>query len=196
MKIVHYLLRKCGKSKMPKVDRRIAKSQEAIKKALIELMSEKSFDDITIQDISDKANVSRGTIYLHYVDKFDLLGKLIEEHIHRMGEICESTSELDYKEANLPWFEYLQNYSLFFSTMLASKGAPSFRRQFHEFLVEEFKDEVDTSQGKNHELNEEVLLQFIVTSYVGIVEWWIRNGMPYPPQIMAEQVGILLERNL
>ena len=51
-------------------------------------------------------------------------------------------------------------------------------------------------KGKNHELNEDVLLQFIVTSYVGIVEWWITNGMPHPPQVMAEQVGILLERNL
>ncbi len=85
MKYVHYLLRKCGNSKMPKVERRIAKSQEAIKKALIELMSEKNFDDITIQDISDRANVSRGTIYLHYVDKFDLLDKLIGEHIHENG---------------------------------------------------------------------------------------------------------------
>jgi AcrR family transcriptional regulator len=181
---------------MPKVDRRIAKSQEAIKKALIELMSEKNFDDITIQDISDHANVSRGTIYLHYVDKFDLLDKLIEEHINEMGEICEATLAAEYKDANLPWFEYLESHFLFFSTMLKSKGALSFRSQFHEFLIDEFKDEVDTSQGKNHELDQAVLLQFIVTSYVGIVEWWITNGMPYPPQVMADQVGILLERNL
>src|SRR5437016_1453468 len=102
---------------MTKVDRRIAKSQEAIKKAVVELMSEKSFDDITIQGISDRANVSRGTIYLHYLDKFDLLDKLIEEHIDEMGEICESTSEKEYKDANLPWFEYLKSHYLFFSTM-------------------------------------------------------------------------------
>jgi AcrR family transcriptional regulator len=84
---------------MSKVDRRIAKSQEAIKKAVIELMSEKNFDDITIQDISDRANVSRGTIYLHYVDKYDLLDKLIGEHINEMRELCESTSEMDFKES-------------------------------------------------------------------------------------------------
>jgi AcrR family transcriptional regulator len=181
---------------MPKVDRRILKSQEAIKKAFIELMSERSFDDITIQDISDRANVSRGTIYLHYTDKFDLLDKLIEEHINVMREICRSASDMDYKDANLPWFEYLESHSLFFSTMLASKGAPSFRSQFHDLLIEEFKAEVDTTAGKNHGLNEDVILQFIVTSYVGVVEWWITNGMPYPPHVMAEQVGILLERNL
>ncbi|MBT2701466.1 TetR/AcrR family transcriptional regulator [Bacillus sp. ISL-40] len=181
---------------MSKVDRRIAKSQEAIKTAVIELMSEKNFDDITIQDISDRANVSRGTIYLHYMDKYDLLDKLISEHINEMRVICESASELDFIDANLPWFEYLERHYLFFSTMLASKGAPSFRNQFLEFLIEEFKDEVEVAKGKNQGLNEDVILQFIINSYVGIVEWWITNGMPYPPRVMAEQVGILLERNL
>ncbi|CAG7610319.1 hypothetical protein PAESOLCIP111_01222 [Paenibacillus solanacearum] len=159
-------------------------------------MSEKSFDDITIQDISDKANVSRGTIYLHFVDKYDLLDKLIEEHINAMREICESSSEMEYSEANLPWFEYLEKNYLFFSTMLASKGAPSFRSRFKEFLIEEFKDEVDITKGKNQGLNEDVIIQFIVTSYVGIVEWWFTNGMPLPPHVMSEQVGMLLERNL
>ncbi|CAM3810687.1 TetR/AcrR family transcriptional regulator [Alicyclobacillus pomorum] len=159
-------------------------------------MSEKNFDDITIQDISDRANVSRGTIYLHYVDKFDLLDKLIEEHMNKLREMCESAADLDYKDANLPWFEYLERNYLFFSTMLASKGAPYFRNRFVEFLIEEFKDEVDTTKGKNRGLSEDVVLQFIVASYVGVVEWWIKNGMPYPPHVMAEQVGILLERNL
>lgn len=72
-----------------KVDRRIIKSQEAIKKAFIELMTERNFDQITIQEISDRANVSRRTIYLHYMDKFDLLDKLIEEHIYELRELCE-----------------------------------------------------------------------------------------------------------
>ena len=178
------------------VDRRILRTQETLKKAVIELMSEKSFDDITIQDISDRANVSRGTIYLHYMDKYDLLDKLMETHISELREICESTSESEYKDANLPWFNYLERNYVFFSTMLTSKGAPSFRSRFVEFLIDEFKDEVHTTGGKNHGLNEDVLLQFIVSAYVGIVEWWITTGMPYPPHVMAVQVGLLLERNL
>lgn len=64
---------------MPKVDRRKTKSQEAIKKAVIELMSEKSFDNITIQEITDRANVNRATIFLHYFDKYELLGKLMKK---------------------------------------------------------------------------------------------------------------------
>lgn len=98
---------------MSKVDRRILKSQEALKKAVIELMSEKNFDDITIQDLSDKANVSRGTLYLHYQDKYDLLDKLIEEHIEVLRVLCESAADLDFIEATLKWTEYFDNHYSF-----------------------------------------------------------------------------------
>jgi len=181
---------------MPKIDRRILKSQEAMKTAVIELMTEKSFDEITLQDISDRANISRGTIYLHYADKFDLLNKLIAEHIQKLRNICRSVADLDFREAILPWFEYLEQNYLFFSTMLASKGATYFRTQFVEFLSEEFENEVKQSGVKNASISEDILLQFIVTSYVGITEWWIINNMPHSSEVMADQVGLLLDRNL
>lgn len=185
---------KVDTSRMPKIDRRILKSQDAIKKAVIELMSKKSFDDITIQDISDKANVHRATIYLHYQDKFDLLNKLIEEHIQALREISDWACEMDLGTATQAFFDYFERNYLFFSTMLASKGAPSFRSYFLEFIIEEFKDEVDPSEERNHELSGEVMLRFMGTAYVGIVEWWINKGMLCPPAELAKQVGVLLER--
>lgn len=181
---------------MSKVDRRILKSQEAIKKSIIDLMSEKNFDDITIQDISDRANVSRGTIYLHYLDKFDLLDKLIEEHINELRKMCESASEMNYIDSNLIWFEYFESNYLFFSTMLASKGAPYFRSRFLQLLIDELRNELNINEGKNYGFSEDVMLQFLGSAYVGIVEWWLKNGMPHTPHVMAEQVGILLERNI
>ena len=179
---------------MPKVDRRITKSQEAIKKALIELMSEKSFDNITIQDISDRANVNRGTIYLHYSDKFDLLDKIMEEHINNMSNFCESAAEMDFIESTVHCMEYFESNYLFFSTMLASEGAPYFRSRFLQFNIEEFKNDVDITKGKNSGQNEDVIVQFVANAYVGVVEWWLKNGMPYPPRVMAEKVGDLLDR--
>lgn len=181
---------------MTKVDRRIIKSQEAIKKAVIELMSEKSFDDITIQEIADRANVNRGTIYLHYMDKYDLLDKLIEEHMDNLRELCRSASEMTFEEGNYVWFEYFENNYLFFSTMLSSKGAPYFRSRFLELVIEEFKPEIDIANGKNQGLREEVILQFFGSAVVGIVEWWFKNGMPLPTRVIAEQTGRLLDRNL
>jgi Transcriptional regulator len=179
-----------------KVDRRILKSQVAIKKAVIDLMAEKKFDDITIQDISDKANVNRGTIYLHYQDKYDLLDKLIEEHIQELREMSDWACELDFIPATLIYFEYFQNNYSFFMAMLASKGAPYFRNRFLDYLIESFSDEVDITTGKNAGLNKEIILQYSCTAYVGIVEWWLKNGMPHSPQVMAEQVGTLLARDM
>ncbi|MGG3693901.1 TetR/AcrR family transcriptional regulator [Heyndrickxia ginsengihumi] len=183
---------------MSKVDRRVTKSQEAIKKAIIELMSEKSFDDITIQDLADRANVNRGTIYLHYLDKFDLLDRLIDEHINVLRVMCEEATEmeLDFVESNVGWFEYFESNYSFFSTMLASSQASYFRSRFLELLIEEIKNDIDTTKVINRELNEEVILQFVVTSFVGTVEWWITKEMPFPPRVIAEQLGMLLDRIL
>lgn len=182
---------------MSKVDRRILKSQKSIKKAVIELMSEKSFDDITIQDISDRADLSRKTFYLRYVDKYDLLDKLIEEHINELRKACEIEMELDldYIEGYQIWFEFFEKNHLFFSTMISSKGAPTFRNRFLEFIIEEVKGEVNTTEGKNREFNEDVFIQFFSSAFVGLIEWWFKNGMPVPPRTMAEQVGVLFERN-
>ncbi|SFM50439.1 transcriptional regulator, TetR family [Paenibacillus sp. 1_12] len=181
---------------MSKVDRRILKSREAIKKAFVELMVEKDFDHITIQDISDRADLSRKTFYLHYLDKFNLLDKLIEEHINELREICEPASDMNAVEGNISWFEYFEQNYVFFSAMLASKGAPFFRSRFLKFVVEDIKHSWDMIEGKKSGINEDIILQFFAPAYVGLVEWWFTNGMPYPPHAMNKQVGILLEKNL
>ncbi|MFP5109279.1 TetR/AcrR family transcriptional regulator [Neobacillus sp. C211] len=181
---------------MTKVDRRVLKSQEAIKKAFIELLNEKGFDKMTIQDISDLANVNRRTVYLHYLDKFDLLDKLIEEHINNLKEMFVSLSETDINTAGQIIFEYFQSNYLFFSTMMVGGGAPYFRSRYLEFSVELLKDEVDTSEGKNKGLNKDIILRFVAAAYVEIVEWWLKEGMPHPPRVMAEQLGELVERIL
>ncbi|MEK5056973.1 TetR/AcrR family transcriptional regulator [Paenibacillus shunpengii] len=179
-----------------KVDRRVLKSQEAIKKAILELMTEKNFDAITIRDIADRANVNRGTIYLHYLDKYDLLDKIIEEHINNLRELCHSASEMSFQEGNYVWFEYFADNHLFFSTMLNTKSAAYFRKQFLELVVQEYRVEVNVTEGINEDLNEEVILQFFAAAVVGAVEWWFRNGLTIPPRVMAKQTGILLDRNL
>ncbi|KKC46456.1 TetR family transcriptional regulator [Paenibacillus sp. D9] len=182
---------------MAKVDRRILKTQDSLKKAVIELMAVKNFDAITIQDIADRANVNRGTIYLHYQDKYDLLDKVIEAHIDELKEIDTWACKLDWADALVPYFEYFEKNYLLFSTMLAGKEAPSsFRTRLLDSFMEGFKGEIEHESGKNKDLNEDVMLQYAGTAYVGVIEWWIRNKMPYPPQVMAKQVGALLERSL
>src|SRR4051812_34005318 len=57
---------------MPKSDRRTQRTREMLQKALIELIGERSYDAITVQEIVDRANVARATFYVHYNSKDDL----------------------------------------------------------------------------------------------------------------------------
>jgi AcrR family transcriptional regulator len=54
-------------------DRRTLRSRQALMDALAKLLTKKDFDDISIQEISDKADLTRATFYLHYPDKAALL---------------------------------------------------------------------------------------------------------------------------
>jgi len=184
---------------MSNVDRRVRKSREAIKGAVIELMIEKNFDQITLQDISDRADVSRRTVYLHYVDKFDLLDQLLEEHIQALRELCDQVEDTEHEKIVLLWFEYLEKHYLFFSAMLRSKGSLFFHNRFLAFFLEELgKNEQDWPEKNNPKRTdgEIVDMQFLGAAIVGIVEWWFKNDKPLSPSFMAEQVGVLLKRNL
>ncbi|MDU9418319.1 TetR/AcrR family transcriptional regulator C-terminal domain-containing protein [Staphylococcus lloydii] len=67
-------------------DRRIKKSKHAIKQAFIQLLQEQELDKITIRDITTLADINRGTFYLHYVDKYDLLSSMEDDYLTNLTE--------------------------------------------------------------------------------------------------------------
>ncbi|MCM3782118.1 TetR/AcrR family transcriptional regulator [Neobacillus mesonae] len=181
---------------MTKVDRRILKSQEAIKNAFMELMSVKDFDKITVKDICYGANVGNRTFYLHYLDKFDLLDKLIEEHLAELKVICQQKKDKGLVEGAMIWFEYFERNKSFFSPLFSSNGTITFRNRFLQFVIEEIKEKIDLKNGKNKGISEEVFLQFLGMAIVGVMELYMLNATPESTNSIAEQVSILLERNL
>src|SRR5215208_4436337 len=68
-----------------KTDARVRRTREALGGALITLMQEKPFETITVQDVLDRAQVSRSTFYAHYSDKDDLLMSDAEEFFEAMS---------------------------------------------------------------------------------------------------------------
>ena len=68
------------------MDRRVRKSQQAILEAFVGLLAEKDFERITMNEIAERADVNRGTVYLHYVDKFDLLDHCIDAQLTHLME--------------------------------------------------------------------------------------------------------------
>ncbi len=67
-----------------KTDLRILRSKHSIREAFIQLLNEKGYEAITIQDIADKAMINRNTFYLHYQNKPDLLNTCIDELLKKV----------------------------------------------------------------------------------------------------------------
>lgn len=190
--------RRCGiLETVVKVDRRILRTREAINRAFLELFAEKELEQITINDIAERANVNRGTVYLHYTDKYDLLNRTIEEHLGRMFLSCntapsgDSTSGLIHELK--PIFLYFEENFLFFSAMLANQRATVFRERLLEFVSANVIHKLELEQSAPDGMDQTLIARFMASAFVGTVEWWIEHQMPHSPERMAQQVRSLFE---
>lgn len=177
------------------MDRRIAKTQKAILDTFVGLLAEKNFEQITINEIADRADVNRGTVYLHYTDKFDLLEKCIDIHVIRLFDACldSDPSNIPSKAALLRVFEYLEQHAAVYMTLMNNKGVTSFRSRLMAELLGRIDEQMD-GRVKNLEINREISVQFLASATVGVVEWWMTNSMPCPAVDVVEQLWCLLER--
>jgi AcrR family transcriptional regulator len=78
-------------SPQPKTDRRILRTRAALRKSLMELIREKGYEALTIEEITSRANLGRATFYLHYHDKDELLleefSLLAQERVAALSKI-------------------------------------------------------------------------------------------------------------
>ncbi|BBN99890.1 TetR/AcrR family transcriptional regulator [Sporolactobacillus terrae] len=182
-----------------KTDRRIRRTQAAITQAFLELLSKKTFERITINDIAKQADVNRGTIYLHYADKYDLLNACIDCHLNAMIHSCVFTHFTEHKanvdeatESLAALFHYFEEHALFFSSMLSCQKTSVFRERMVQIFASVIQKKPITPSN-NQTIDKQVLTQFTASAFVGTLEWWILNRMPHSPEYMAKQVWMLLK---
>lgn len=84
-------------------DRRVRKTKQAIKHALIQLLEVKDLEKITIQDITTLADINRGTFYLHYEDKYILLSDMEDEYARDLTDDMQLLKDM-IKELNVEDF--------------------------------------------------------------------------------------------
>lgn len=93
-----------------KIDLRVLKTSENIKNTFSKLLLEKSFKDITVQNICDKALIGRSTFYDHYYDKYDLLNKMVEEIIDEFTPYIKGRFNLDNSNSFIDVCSSMINY--------------------------------------------------------------------------------------
>jgi AcrR family transcriptional regulator len=175
------------------VDRRIQKTRQLIMNAFIDLLAEKGFEKITINDIAERANINRGTVYLHYVDKFDLLDKCIETYVELLLHHCANSADTNLNaSAFQSVFEYLEKNFTIYKLLLSNEGSGFFRSRLYAIIAQTVTEVIDI-KPENNAFSNGVTTHFLTSGFIGVLEWWINNSMPCNVQEITEQLMFLLE---
>lgn len=180
-------------------DLRAVKTRAAIQSHFLDLLLEKNFNEITVKNIARAANIGRGTFYLHYEDKFDLLGKLMDEgltatidnfHPHEYFQNGRVIPDRIVHFA-LEIFDHFSNNERFFRAMLFNEGISSFRYRMQQRFLQKFRHEVQdlpAAGGVSDPITMEILPIFISSGMIGLVGWWFKNNMRISKEDMARKI--------
>jgi AcrR family transcriptional regulator len=178
-----------------KTDRRIIRTKRMIRDALTELMEKKGFEGITVRDLTEKADINRGTFYLHYRDKYDLLEQSENEILQELQEVIKEADLQDAVNANvrgepLPFivelFEYIKENGRFMKLILGPQGDPAFQVKLKEFMKKNFLQKIGAiSKEEDMLVPMDYLLAYVTSAHLGVMQQWLADDMKQSPQEMA-----------
>lgn len=175
-----------------KVDRRIQRTRQLLRDAMIELVTERGYENITIQDITDHANVARTTFYLHFKDKDDLLIQTFKDTFEEMMSGIPTIKiktpdgkEMETFDPDYPGdYEHVVRYADFYRVMLGRKGSPAFVHDLRLFLIELLK-RVMPQMSYQPRLPIDMIYYSVVNAQIGLYIWWLDHLDEFTPQEMA-----------
>lgn len=178
-------------------DRRIRKTKKLLREALTELMNEKTLENITIKDLTERADLNRGTFYLHYRDIYDLLEQSEDEILQKINIIMIKFDPLALTEYNLknkPFPPLVELFECFADNMDFGKAlmGPKGDISFLEKLKVTFKNWCENwieIHGKNKDMVfNEYFIDYSIFGFIGIIKKWLKSDMKTPSKEMAVMV--------
>ncbi len=161
-----------------------------LKEALTRLLREKDFEAISVSDIAREAGVNRGTFYLHYVDKFDMMDQLIDEILQNILILLKDGNPKNKEEA-LPGivkiFEYLKEDFDFIHAMTLNRFNYT-TKLIHDFLYELTKQitPIQETIQSVYPLPADYATEVFIYSNSAIFIHWIQKGAVESPEEIAK----------
>jgi AcrR family transcriptional regulator len=170
-------------------DRRVQRTRKFLKEALLDLMIEKGYENITIQNIIDRANVGRSTFYSHFLDKQDLLTSSIEELSDFISIKQKENKIKPYREHfrfvfSLIMLEHADQHRQLYQALVQKKGGTQVMRQMEEMLSDVAREEI--MMIAHNQLPKcipiEIVIHFVTVSFLSVLSWWMSEQNPYTAQ--------------
>lgn len=171
------------------MDRRQQKTREAIFSALSLLLQTKRYEQITVQNILDTANIGRSTFYAHFETKDELLHSLcsqIFDHISSEELMGETTHDFSHEHTGLTQqlthlLYHLRDQQKIVGNVLSGESRNIFLSYFTAYLSHLFSQHIPPLP----QVPPEYILHHYVSSFAETVVWWFQNGIAYSPEDMV-----------
>ena len=135
-------------------DIRVRRTYNQLTEALIKLLAQKSFDDLTVLEICNRANVHRATFYKHFVDKHDFLNCCFKM---KLAEL-----ELEKTDKDFVFCVSFEHYSSSFTNSLSDAIA--------DFIIEQIRSKASFSEKLGYNL--QLMAYYYSGAIVNLVRWW------------------------
>ncbi len=172
------------------MDRRQQKTRKAIFDAFSTLLERKNFNNITVQEIIDEANVGRSTFYAHFETKESLLKAMcIDIFQHVFSDDLSQESSHDFSHAGHDFHKelthilyHLQDNRKNLKGLLSCDSGEIFMEYFKEYLEQTFPIYI---KELHYDVPPDYLLNHFVCSFSETVRWWITKHEQYTPEQIA-----------
>ena len=166
----------------PKVDRRISRTRDTLGDALVELIHEKTFDEITVQDVLDRAGVGRSTFYAHYRDKQDLFLSDVEDFFELMsGLLTRHNASLRRVAPVAELFAHLSQARDFYSALVSSGKVNDVLELGRGYFARSIEDRLRMADVGIGDDDRKAVAFGLSGNLFALLEWWIDHGMTQSP---------------
>ena len=166
----------------PGMDRRTLRTRQALHQALIRLVLERGYDQITVADIADAANVGRSTFYAHFTDKDDLLRHGIS-YLSAMLKVPpdKASGPLGFSRFLT---EHLRDQKRLQRALMQSSAGSIIIGSLREAICDVLRRGLRIERGK---VPDEVEVQFVAGAYLAVITWWLDRGARETPAAIDER---------
>jgi AcrR family transcriptional regulator len=178
-------------------ERRKQQTRNQLRQATLELVLEKGFDAVTIQDIVERADQARGTFYIHYKDKQDILWDIIEEGLRASLEEGAKEARTEPQRPGYVGyritFETAAKHQDLYRVMLGSQGSALVTHQAADYLAGAMREGIEAGQYlSNLDFPPDILTQYAIGALMRLTIWWLETPNDYTPRQMADMLYALI----
>ena len=182
-------------------DRRIKRTKKLLKEALTDLLLERDLKQITVTDLVDRADLNRGTFYLHYRDIYDLLNEMADTLLHDFDRLVKEyfsmKSEGSSYTIGSKAFDYVYENQRICRALFLSPHGMHFIDEFKQIIIRRvLNQDPFKNNNKNHEPDQRLLYEylscFVAGGLVSILTAWLKDGKDLPKESVVSAIDRIL----